>query len=76
MRRIRCTFDALVRRPVLLTAIAAFTFAAGFSATAGAGWYETCNTRCQQRYQACVANGNDEAVCYERLLQCQGVCNA
>ncbi len=72
MRRIR----ELVRRPVVFVALAAFGLAAGFSAAAGAGAYEACHARCQQRYQACVANGNDEAVCYERLLQCQGVCNA
>ena len=72
MRRIR----ELARRPVVFAALAAFGLAAGTSATAGAGWYETCHARCQQRYQACVANGSDEAGCYERLLQCQGVCNA
>ena len=71
MRRIR----ELARCPVVFAALAAFGLAAGFSATAGAGAYEACHARCQQRYQACVVQSDDDTGCYERLLQCQAVCN-
>jgi hypothetical protein len=65
-------------RSVLLAAVAAFAFASALSASAQSAqsdpFCDFCLSKCDIRYNNCISNGNDEAVCYERYMLCANGC--
>jgi hypothetical protein len=67
-------------RPVVAVCLAVSAFVGGFAftsrdASAQSG-YNLCIARCEQRYQACIANGVlAPAVCESNRQACLAVCN-
>lgn len=66
-------------KPLLTVGFALCAFLAGSAVSAGdvgiRGGYEQCVSRCEQRYQACIANGTlPPAVCESNRLGCLAVC--
>lgn len=66
-------------RPVVALCLAVSAFIGGFAFTArdasAQSWYSLCVSRCEQRYQACIANGVlAPEVCESNRLGCLTVC--
>lgn len=72
-------FRNVIARPFLAICLAATAFVTGSAVSARdvgtESWYNLCMSRCEQRYQACVANSSDHDGCYQRFLQCAAVCS-
>ncbi len=67
-------------RPVVAVCLAVSAFIGGAAFTArdasAQSWYDLCVSRCEQRYQACIANGVlAPAVCESNRLGCLAACN-
>jgi hypothetical protein len=67
-------------RPFVAFCLVVSAFVAGFAVSARdlstSSWYSLCISRCEQRYQACIANGTlSPAVCESNRQACLAVCN-
>jgi hypothetical protein len=67
-------------RSLLAICLAVSSFAAGFAVSArdlsGMSWQNLCLSRCEQRYQSCIASGKlAPSVCESNYQACTAACS-